>query len=362
MELDTLLEEMHLHGASDLHLVAGQAAGLRLGGRLARMEETTLSALELEEMLVPRLSAREAELLIGQREDVNKAYRFNGRSFLLHLFHERGQLAANIRALPARIPSLEEIYENSTTGALLGSLVTHRSGLIVVTGHTGSGKMTTLASIIERINESEERRIVTLEDPIQYEFESKKSLITQRNVGEDVCDYRQAARSVFRQDADVVLFGEMLDMEALALAMALADSGRLVLLPTHCERAAQAVYRLIEVFPEPRGHIRRLLARNLLAVIAQALLPRSNRPGRVAVNEILLPTQHIRNAIAEGLPELEAAIAAGRSDGMQSMDDGALELFRSGAISEETARQHLDDAGRLEILQPGLSSPPNSLN
>ena len=347
MELKTLLDGMVSQESLDLHLISGHAPAMRLNGRALRQDGAVLDADAIEEMLRPHLTLREQALLEEQRADIDKTLRWDDRAFMLHVFHERGQIAAAIRALPTNVPTLDDLYEAGIVRSLLTSLITQPSGLVIITGHTGSGKITTLAAMIETINLSQTRRIVTIEDPIQYEFVSKQSLITQRNIGEDAASYRDAARSAFREDADVVLIGEMHDLDTLSLALSLADTGHLVLLPVHCERAAQAVYRLSEVFPEPRGHIRRLLARNLLAVVAQALLPRADRPGRVPVNEVLLPTPQVRQLISEGVQELDAAIALGRAEGMQSMDDGIVELFEAGAITEATARAHVADPGRL---------------
>jgi twitching motility protein PilT len=347
MELNAYLDAMHARESLDLHLIAGQSPAVRVNGRLERLEGPIPDAVQLEEMFLEHLTPREAALLVGQGEDITKTYHYKGRAFMLHIFHECGRLAAAIRVVPSRVPTLEDLYGTAKIGSLLHSLVTQASGIIVVTGHTGSGKVVTLAAMIESINQSQSRRILTLEDPIQFEFESKLSLISQRSIGEDVASYRDGVHSAFREDADVVLIGEMLDLETLSLALTLADTGRLVLLPVHCARAAQAIYRMVDAFPEPRGHVRRLLARNLLAVVAQALLPRVDKPGRVAVNEVLLPTPQVRQMISEGVQDLDVVIGAGQSEGMQTMDDGILELLQSGTISEDIARAHLDDIDRL---------------
>ncbi len=337
MELKALLDKVVSEEASDLHLIVGQAPTARVQGRQLRQDGPVLDRTRIEEMLTPYLNPRERTIVMEQGADVNTTLRMDGRAFTLHVFHERGRLAAVVRALPARVPSLEELYGASHVGALLNSLILQQSGLVIVTGHTGSGKMTTLAAMVETINLGQNRRILTIEDPIQYAFESKRSLITQRSVGQDVPTYREAARSAFREDVDVVLLGEMLDIDTLSLALSLADTGHLVLLPVHCARAAEAVYRLGDAFPEPRSPMRRLLARNLLAVVAQALLPRADRPGRVPVNEVLLPTPLVREMIAEGSRELDAAIASGREAGMQSVDDALQELLAAGTITEAAA-------------------------
>ncbi len=346
MELKSLLDAMHAAEAWDLHLVAGQPPTVRVGGSLQRLEVAALQSSEIDQMVLPYLTGREAAL-IDQGADIDRILRFEGRAYRAHVFQERNQLASTIRAIAPRVPTLDELYETGSVAARLKSLITRKNGLIIVTGYTLSGKATTLAAMIEAINTTQATRIVTLEDPIQYEYESKESLITQRSIGSDVASYREGVRAVFREDADVVLIDEMHDLETLSLALSLADTGRLVLMPVHCKHAVEAIYRLTEVFPEPRGHVRRLLARNLLGVIAQAILPRSDRPGRVAVNEVLLPTPEIRQMIADGSQETDLALAAGRLEEMQFMDDGIIELFRSGTISEETARAHMDDPARL---------------
>ena len=342
MELKPLIDEMLSRGSLDLHLIAGDAPAVRLDGSICRMERAALDGAQIGAMVAPHLTPRERTTL-EQGADVGRTLRIAGRTFALQLFHERGQLAASIRALPTTIPTLEDLYETGSVGALLNSLVTRPSGLVIVTGYTGSGKMTTLAAMVETINRTQAKRILTIGNPLEYEFVSKQSLITQRNIGEDSASYIEATQSAFRSDVDVVLFYEMHDLVTMSMALNLADTGRLVLFPIHCERADQAVYRLLEAYQEPRGGIRRLLARNLLAVVAQALLPRAERPGRVAVNEVLLPTPDVRRMITEGVQELDKAIESSRDAGMQSMDDGILELLRAGAITEATARAHLLD-------------------
>lgn len=346
MELISLLDAMHAQESLDLHLVAGETPRIRVSGELRRLDAPALEEVEIKQMLASYLTPRDGAML-EQLDDLDRVIRSNGRSYAAHLFHERSHLSASIRVIPAKVPTLDELYEHGRVAELLRSLVKQPSGLIIITGHTGSGKLMTLAAMIDAINATLARKILIIDQVMQFEYTSRESLITHRVIGADTPGYRDAARSAFREDADVVQIGEMLDLETLSLALTLADTGRLVLLPVHCKSAAEAITRLADVFPEPRGHIRRLLARNLLAVVAQALLPRADRVGRIAVNEVLLPTPQIREMIADGIEGLDQAIADGRAEGMQTMDDAILEVLNLGAVSAETARARMEHPERI---------------
>lgn len=358
MELSTLLTELADQSGSDLHLVAGQPPVFRIDGALVRREGEALDEEALTALLLAPLSEEHKTRLMTHRQDIEVSLQREGHSYRYCLYRERGRLAGAIRSVPQDPPPLELLYPD-TQGIrdTLQALTQLPRGLVLVTGPTGCGKNTTCAALLERINQSQPRRILTLEDPIEYEMVSKHSLITQRSIGEDVASFREGAHSAFREDVDVILISEMRDLETIQYALALAESGHLVLSTLHLERATDAVRRLIEVFPEPRDLVRRTVARNLAAVIAQRLLPRADRPGRVAVNEVLLGTPQMRRMIAENVADLTLGIEAGREAGMQSMDDSLLRCYRQGILSYETAWTYIADHER---LGPAVEASPKS--
>ncbi|HLV81214.1 MAG TPA: ATPase, T2SS/T4P/T4SS family, partial [Chthonomonadaceae bacterium] len=281
MELLTLLTEMLQQDASDLHLVVGQPPVFRRDGALVRREGPALEADTMEALLLPHLTEEARTQLTLQHQDIEIALRLEGRVCRFHVYRERGHWAATIRPTPQKPPTLDLLFpEAEGIGQALHSLLALPRGLILVTGPTGSGKTTTCIGMLETMNRTQARRIVTLEDPITYELISKQSLITQRSVGQDVTSFARGAFSAFREDLDVIFISEMRDLETVQYAFALAESGHLVFATLHLENATDAVNRLIEVFPEPRDLIRRMVARNLVAVIAQRLVARGDRPGR----------------------------------------------------------------------------------
>jgi twitching motility protein PilT len=354
MELSTLLTDLIEAGGSDLHLVVGEPPVFRVNGDLSRRNDPALEEAQMEALLLPHLTPAQREMLMEQHQDVERTYRQGGRTFRIHVFRERGHLGAAIRPIPQDPPTLEQLE----LPKVLHSLLTLPRGLILVTGPTGSGKTTTAVAMLETINRTSARRIVTIEDPIEYEFHSKQSLITQRSVGEDVESMRRGAYWAFRDDPDIVLIAEMRDLETIQLALALAESGHLVFSTLHLGTTSEALKRLIDVFPEPRDLIRRMLARNVAAIIAQQLMPRIDRKGRVAANEILIATPEVRKRIAEGETDLRETLTAGREQGMQTMDDALLNLYRQGIISHDTAWARLEDRERLSSIAEPTSKKP----
>jgi twitching motility protein PilT len=352
MQLQQLLTELLERGGSDMHLVAGQPAVFRVDGALVRQEGAPLDEATLNRLLLTALAPDDpnaGRAILDQRRDMETLLRQEGRVFRLHVFQERGRLAATLRTIPQEPPTLDELYHETRFRYLLESLIKQPRGVIVVTGPSGSGKTTTCMAMLEAINRTAAARIITLEDPISFEMTSKQSLITQRSIGQDVPTYESGAYWAFHQDADVIFIEEMRNLDTVQYAFALAEAGCLVLTQLHVESASEAVRRLIDVFPEPRDLIRRMMARNLVAVIAQRLLPRADRPGRVAANEALVVTQRTRQLLLEGPTDLTTALVmeASRHVGMQTMDDSLVELYRDNMISYETAWLHISDRERL---------------
>ena len=343
MELKALLSAMAESGSSDMHLVAGQPPAFRVGRRLERQGTDALTAADIEGLLSPYISPEQQAALRADKADTTITIREEGRAYRCQLFLERGRLGAAVRAVPMSPPTLEDLEQSE----LMQPILRIESGLVLVTGQTGSGKSATTAAIVEQLNRTTDKRIFTLEEPIEFEFTSKRCLITQHAVGEDVAGFETGFQMVTKSDADIVVIGELRTLEACWAAMNLADTGRLVFTVLHSCTVNESLQRLIDVFPEPRDNVRRLLSRSLAAVVSQQLLPRSDRPGRVAADELLLATPHIRRMIAEGQTDMAMAIEAGRAQGMQSMDDSVLAHYKNGVISYETAWQAIKDRDRL---------------
>jgi twitching motility protein PilT len=343
MELKSLLNALlEVHG-SDLHLVTGQPPTFRVDGKLEPQAGEALTDADLEGMLAPYVTPERMRALREDKLDIGVTIRENGRAYRCQLFLERGRLGAAVRVVPLGPPSLQDLE----LLGLMQPILQLNHGLVLVTGQTGSGKSTTTAAIIETLNRSTERRIYTLEDPIEYEFVSKRCLITQHAVGEDVASYEAGFQMVMRSDPDIVVIGELRTLEACWSAMTLADTGHLVFTVLHTSSVNESLKRIIDAFPEPHDNVRMMLARTLAAVVSQQLLRRGNRPGRVAANEVMLATPRIRRMIAEGQMDMTMAIEAGRDLGMQSMDDSILAHYKSGTIAYETAWQAMLDRDRL---------------
>ena len=368
MELDTLLAQMIERNASDLHLAVGVPPVFRVDGALVagqpspKSEDVDPSRLGgyvgTSPDRVPNLTpetldallqtALPADKLAGARlgNDFSATLGHDGHTFRCRVFRERGNLAAAIRIILDRIPSVYELH----LPPVLETLTQCKRGLILLSGPTGSGKSTTLLSLVNHINLNRAERIYTVEEPMLYVLPSRLSLVTQRVVGEDVESYERGLLSVMNADPDVILVGELRTPETARLALELANSGHLIFSQMTAETVADALARLLTLLGEPGDQARRLLARTVQAVIAQNLLPRADGPGRVAANEILIATPRVRQMIADGQTDqnlLALAMEASHRFGMQTMDDALLGLHAAGIISREAAEGYLKEKGRL---------------
>ncbi len=342
MELDSLLAQMIQRKASDLHLVVGVPPLFRINGELVPSPPPNLAPEELDALLQAALPADKLAAARSGR-DFSATLRHEDQTFRCQVFQERGRLAAAVRILPGRIPTLEEMHLPPVFEKLTRAL----RGLVLVTGPTGSGKTTTVVSLLDQINMTRSERICTLEDPLNYVMRSKLSLVTQRVVGEDVESYECGLLSMKDADPDVVFIGELRTPDAARLALEMAEAGVLVFSQMTADTVADAVVQLLGLLGEPG---RPLLARTLQAVIAQRLLVRADRQGRVAANEILIATPRVRQMLADGQTQpslLALAMDAGQPVGMQTMDDALLAYYADGIISRETADSHLTDQARL---------------
>jgi twitching motility protein PilT len=349
--LHDLLRATRESGSSDLHLVSGLAPRVRLHGALVPLGggiELTPEALAA--LLSEGVSDRQWQEFVATGDldfalAVPGVARFRGN----YLRQERGPSAV-FRTIPEKIASLEELG----LPPILGRLAELRSGLVLVTGPTGSGKSTTLAAIVDRINRSSARHIVTIEEPVEFVHQNQRSVFSQREVGTDTASFAAALRSAIRQDADVVLVGEMRDLETISLALKAAEMGVLVFGTLHTNSASKTIDRLIDVFPaDEQPQARMSLADSLAAIVAQLLLPKAGG-GRVAVHEILLKTQALPNLIREGsISMLVNLMQSGRNEGMQLLDDALLDLVTRKVVTPRDAYMKASDKSRFEPLLEG---------
>ena len=349
--IEILLEEVVKKKASDLHLQVGLPPMLRIDGSLAPVAGAEILTDETVETLIfAILDEDQKQILLKDKEfDFSFAFGDLGR-FRVNAFHERGNLAAALRLIPNEILTIEQLG----LPPVVTKFADYPRGLVLVTGPTGSGKSTTLAAMIHKINQERASHIITIEDPIEYTHRSKKSVIVQREVHYDTYSFSAALRSALREDPDVVLIGEMRDLETIASAITIAETGHLVLATLHTNSAAQSIDRMIDVFPpHQQPQIRSQLSNILMAIVSQRLIPQIGG-GRVAAAEILVATSAVRNIIREGKShQLEAVIQTGSEFGMQSMDKTLVNLIHAGTITYDEARNYAVDLDELDRLMRG---------
>ncbi len=349
--IEILLEEVIKKKASDLHLQVGLPPMLRVDGSLLPVNGTQPLTEETIELLIfAILDEDQKQILLKDKEfDFSFAFGDLGR-FRVNAFHERGNLAAALRLIPNEILSIEQLG----LPPIVNKFADYPRGLVLVTGPTGSGKSTSLAALVHKINHERATHIVTIEDPIEFTHKSVKSVIVQREVHYDTYSFSAALRSSLRQDPDVVLIGEMRDLETISSAITIAETGHLVFATLHTNSAAQSIDRMIDVFPpHQQPQIRSQLANILMAICSQRLVP-SIGGGRIAAAEILVATPAVRNIIREGKShQLEAVIQTGAEFGMQSMDKTLVNLIHNGTITYEEARNYAVDIDELDRLMRG---------
>src|SRR5579864_4870035 len=333
--LDDLLISIVEKSASDLHLVAGSPPMMRLNGALSAMVEEKVSPEDCQALVSSILTQDQINLLNKERE-IDFAYAMIGVArFRVNACFERGSISATFRNIPDSPPWLEEMGFSP----VLVQLTQKARGLVLVTGPTGSGKSTTLAAMINYLNETEYGHILTVEDPIEFVHESKKCLINQREVGPMTLSFANALRSALREDPDAILVGEMRDLETIRLALSAAETGHLVFGTLHTSSAAKTVDRIVDVFPAAeKDMVRSMISESLRAVISQSLLKKIGG-GRAAAHEIMIGTGAIRNLIRENkIAQMYSAIQTGQQHGMQTLDQCLQDLLRKGVITKEEAR------------------------
>ncbi len=351
LRIEILLEEVVRKRASDLHLQVGLPPMLRVDGALVPVGGYDgLNEEQIETLIYAILDEEQQQVLLKDKEfDFSFAFGDLGR-FRVNAFHERGNLAAALRLIP------NEITDIAALGMppVVNTFADFPRGLVLVTGPTGSGKSTTLASLVDRINTDKSHHIITIEDPIEFTHKSKRSVVVQREVHYDTYSFSAALRSALRQDPDVVLIGEMRDLETISAAITIAETGHLVFATLHTNSAAQSIDRMIDVFPpHQQPQIRAQLSNILQAICSQRLVPAIGG-GRVVAAEVLVANPAVRNIIREGKShQLDAVIQTGADQGMQSMDRTLANLIRSGTITYDEARNYAVDLGELDRMMRG---------
>jgi len=355
MELDDLLREMVTRSASDLHLKAGRPPLMRIAGELLPTEYPPLEADELQRLVYRTMSEMLASRFEEER-DVDYSYDLEGVArFRVNALHQKGFVGAVLRLIPIEVPTVDALG----LPKVLKEMATKRQGMILVTGPTGSGKSTTLAAVIEHINQNEYRHIVTIEDPIEFIYTDKKATINQRELGNDTLSLDEALRRVLRQDPDVILMGEMRDQKTMEFGMHAAETGHLVLSTLHTIDAKQTLDRMLDAFPAVQAtQIRLILSATLVGVVSQRLVKRADKKGRVAAIEVLVNAPHVQQLLAEGrTTELDKAMGqAGRYYGMQTFNQALARLLSGGVISEEEALATSTNPDNLKLVLRGIAT------
>jgi len=347
-ELDRFLSVIVKHGGSDLHIGEGQPPKMRVHGDIMPIRDEPISREEATRMLSEVSGPRNWEIF-EQRGDLDFAYEMDEASrFRSNYFKQSNGYGAAFRLIPTKIATLEELG----IPLVIKEFANVRGGLVLITGPTGSGKTTTQAALIDHINQNFAKHVVTIEEPIEFVHDNKQSTITQREVPENSSSFAAGLKAALREDADIVLVGEMRDLETVSLALTAAETGLLVFGTLHTNNARKTVDRMVDVFPADRqSQARAMLANSLRGVVAQLLLKRADRPGRIAVNEILIATAAVAAIIREGATQkLQDVIVSGRAQGMQFMDDAIWALFEKGIVSPHEAFMKAIDKGRFKPL------------
>lgn len=343
---DELLEMAITKKASDLHLTVGVPPKARIDGELISLDYPKLLPADIEE-LVSKLIPEKLKPTFQEYGELDFAFSVPalGR-FRINIFRQRGSIACSARIVGTVVPAPEDLGVPKS----VVDLYAKKRGLVLVTGPTGSGKSTTLASIIGKINHEKNAHVITLEDPIEYLHNHDKAMINQREVGLDTTSYAKALRAALREDPDVILVGEMRDLETISTAITAAETGHLVFSTLHTIGAAATIDRIIDVFPSyQQSQIRIQLAMVLEAVVSQQLLPAANRKGRVAAFEVMHATVPIRNLIRENKAhQIASVIQTSRKDGMKTMDDALIDLCMKGQITPENAINYAQDVAYVE--------------
>nr|MBU1328733.1 type IV pilus twitching motility protein PilT [Candidatus Omnitrophota bacterium] len=351
-ELAQLLKEVVQKGASDLHLGALTMPHMRLDGSLISADSMVLDGASVKS-LVYSILTDEQKGKFERDKELDFAFTIEGLSrFRVNVFFQRGYIGAAIRALPFKIMSFEEC---GLPVNIVQDFCKRQKGLVLVTGATGSGKSTSLASMINYININRGCHIITIEDPIEYVHSNKKSIINQREVGVDTHSFSQGLKHILREDPDVILIGEMRDLETIEAALVIAETGHLVFATLHTSDSAQTINRIIDVFPSRQQmQVRTQLSFVITGVLSQQLLPRKSGKGRVLAVEVLVANHAVKSMIRESkIHQVYSLIQTGQKDNMKTMNQALFELFKTGYISEEEALASTTEVQDLERMLRG---------
>src|SRR2546421_5085335 len=346
--IDELLEHMVARNASDLHVTVGTPPVIRVRGEVERVEEyAPLTPEETQELLYRILSSEQQKNLELKRQ-LDFSHSIPGLArFRVNVYFQREAIGAAFRLIPTELKTLEELGSRVS----LHVLAEKPRGLVLVTGPTGSGKSTTLAAIIDEINRNRSEHILTIEDPIEFLHRHKRCIVNQREIGPDATSFAHALKAALRQDPDVILVGEMRDLETISTALTAAETGHLVFATLHTQDTPQTIDRIVDVFPaEQQGQVRMMLSVALQGILTQQLLPTADGSGRVVAIEALIPTAAVRNLIREGKThQIYSTMQTGAGHGMQTIDAALADLVRKGKITRELAiarAGHPDELGR----------------
>lgn len=339
MLIEELLEDAVGKGASDIHISANLPPVFRIDGKLIRTNMEALTAENVETLVFPILN-NEQRRKLEQEWELDLSYGIHGLGrFRVNVYKNNGTYAAAFRTINTQVPS----FETLGLPPVVKKITERPRGLILVTGPTGSGKSTTLASMIDHINETRNEHILTIEDPVEFVHKSKKSVVHQRELGQDTRSFANALKSALREDPDIILVGEMRDLDTISLAITAAETGHLVMGTLHTSSASQTIDRIIDVFPQgQQQQIRIMLSNSLCAVFSQTLLPKlaenGEKKGRVMAQEIMVVNGAIANLIREGkTSQMYSAIQTGAQHGMQTLETALANLYKKGLISAEDA-------------------------
>jgi len=337
--IDEILKQMEERGASDLHVTSGSAPYFRIHGEMVKLNYKELTPEVCQALIFEMLPQRQRESFL-ETFDLDCSYALDGYGrFRVNVFNQRKGMGAVFRRIPERIQTIQELGLPDNLEGLLNL----SEGLILVTGPTGSGKSTTLASLIHTINLTQRAHIITIEDPIEFVHHNQKSLINQREVSSHTQSFHQALRAALREDPDVILVGEMRDLETISLALTAAETGHLVLATLHTNSATKTVDRIIDAFPEnQQSQIRIMLSESLRGVVAQSLVPRRDGKGRVAVVEVLVNVPAVANLIREGKTfQIHSSMQTGQAHGMITFESAINDLVRKGIVARDEGTSFL---------------------
>ncbi len=353
MTIQDLLRFTSDAGASDLHVSADSIPMVRVHGQMKRLNLPKLSGKEVEDLIFGVMNESQKALFLEKLELDFSTKLTNNVRFRVNAFHQINGLAAAFRVIPNEIKTFEELHVPD----VMRKLSMKEKGLILLTGPTGSGKSTTLAAMIDEINDKKHCHIITVEDPIEFVHSSKNSLVNQRELGHDTWSFTAALRSALREDPDVILVGEMRDLETVSLALTAAETGHLVLATLHTSSATKSIDRIIDMFPkEQQAQVRSMLSESLEAVCAQRLMPKKGGNGRVPAIEIMVANSAIRNLIREEKTyQIPSVIQAGTKEGMQSLDQSLYNLVMNGLLDRSVAEKSADNP-KMFVTGAGFSS------